>query len=453
VSLRRRLLLSVLVVVVVLAIGVVAVVRTQRTYLVRQVDQQLEIIRPTIADQPSGGALSNAGVTIGSAQADFYLATRRADGTVSALSGAVLPLVVPDLAKVDSAALVPGKTFTVRAVGSAARFRIMSIAQTPDGSWLVAGLPLGNIDRAQRKLVLSLIALAAVIGVSVILAAWWVVRLGLRPIEQLTRISESIVRGDRSRRSLHTEANTESGKLGRAFNLMLDERDEGEQQLRRFVADASHELRTPLTSIRGFLDAFANGRFASDIERADAMRRMNREVARMHHLVQDLLLLADLDQERPLHRTTFDLRRVVTDVAGDAIALHPSRRIESGGGEQEPINVSADLMRVQQVVVAVMHNAVTHTFADTTICVGTRREQAAAVVTIRDDGPGIDAKDLARVFERFYRTDASRTRRVGGGSGLGLAIAQAVINAHGGEISVESSPGAGCTFTIRLPLG
>jgi two-component system, OmpR family, sensor kinase len=439
--------------VLVLVVGVTAVVRSQRAYLIRQVDRQLEIIRPMMLALPQGDQLPDFPANSDIQRRSFYVATRNPDGSATPWSLDAPPGVVPDLTRVETTSLSPGRTFTVSAVGSSTMFRVMSIVERGDRAWLVAALPLDTIERAQRRLSVSLLALAVVIVVALVLAGWWVVRLGLRPIEQLTRVSEAVVGGDRSQRSSEVRGNTESAKLGRAFNLMLDERDDVEGRLRQFVADASHELRTPLTSIRGFLDAFANGRFESPPDRADAMRRINREVSRMHHLAEDLLLLAELDRERPLHRTNFDLTQLMTDVAEDAMVLHPSRTIEPAGNSADPITVSADLIQIQQVLIAVMHNATTHTFADTTIRFGVHRERDLAVVTVSDDGPGIRHEDLDRVFERFYRTDASRARNAGGGSGLGLAIAKAVVNAHAGSISVVSSPGSGCRFEIRLPLG
>jgi two-component system, OmpR family, sensor kinase len=449
-SLRRRLLFSLLLLLVVLALGGVTVVRAQRAYLVDQVDEQLEIVRPTIAGASVGPDLQGELGGRDIPQGNFSLALLAPDGTVTPFLEGGGPLDTPELSNLDQSTLSAGVNFTADAVESGSQVRVMSIARAADGNWLIVAFPLDNVNDAQRRLIVSLLALGLVIGVSAACVAWWIHRLGLRPIEQLTRVSSSMVAGDRSQRSATVDPNTEAGKLGLAFNLMLDERDDVEDRLRRFVADASHELRTPLTSVRGFLDAFASGRFETEASQADAVRRMTRETLRMQHLVEDLLVLADTDRQRPLRRTHVDVGLTVRDIVQDAQAIHPSRRIDITV-PVDPLMITADLIAMQQIVAALVDNALTHTFDDTIVRCGVDRQGDDVVISVIDDGPGVRPEEVELVFERFYRADASRTRHGRGGSGLGLSIVKSLVEAHGGSISLHSPPNQGCQIQVRLP--
>jgi two-component system OmpR family sensor kinase len=227
--------------------------------------------------------------------------------------------------------------------------------------------------------------------------------------------------------------------------------------MRRFVADASHELRTPLTTIRGFAELYRQGGAASDADVARFMRRIEDEAKRMGLLVEDLLLLARMDQERPLARNPVDLLLLASDGVNDARAVAPDRpiRLEVGATDPPPV-VLGDEARLRQVLANLIGNALTHTPAGTpvtvTVATATGRERGpTVVVSVADDGPGLTSEAAGRVFERFYRADAARNRR-DGGSGLGLAIVAALVAGHGGAVSVESAPGAGACFRVELPL-
>jgi two-component system OmpR family sensor kinase len=223
-----------------------------------------------------------------------------------------------------------------------------------------------------------------------------------------------------------------------------------EERMRRFVGDASHELRTPLTSIRGFAELHRQGAVPDGEELTRVIRRIEDEATRMGVLVDDLLLLARLDQQRPLERQPVDLHRIGEDAAGDVHAMAPERDVafEDLGGE--PV-VSGDEARLRQVVANLIANAVTHTPPDAAIRVRAGVVDGQAVLEVADTGPGLDPEHAARVFERFYRADVSRTR-ASGGSGLGLSIVAALVAAHGGVVEVDSQPGQGATFRVRLPL-
>jgi two-component system OmpR family sensor kinase len=288
------------------------------------------------------------------------------------------------------------------------------------------------------------------------LLSWWLVRLGLRPLDRMAETAGAIAGGDLSKRVEPADDRTEVGQLGTALNTMLgrietsfEEQRASEARLRRFVADASHELRTPLTSIRGYAELFRRGAAdrPEDLERA--MRRIEDEGARMGLIVDDLLLLARLDQGRPLERRPVDLTALAGDAADDLRAADPDREVTLDA--QRDVAVEGDEPRLRQVVANLLDNARTHTPAGTPVTIRLAVEGQDAVLDVADRGPGMSDDEAARVFERFYRGDPSRSRE-SGGTGLGLSIAAAIVRAHGGTIGVSAAPGEGTTFRIRLPL-
>jgi two-component system OmpR family sensor kinase len=269
----------------------------------------------------------------------------------------------------------------------------------------------------------------------------------------------AIAAGDLSRRVEPADDRTEVGRLGTSLNAMLEqiedafaERTESEDRLRRFVADAAHELRTPLTSIRGYAELFRRGAADRPEDLAKSMQRIEAEAARMGVLVDDLLLLARLDQGRPLETAPVDVGRVATDVVSDAAVRRPDRpvglHLDADGGS---LLVTGDDGRLHQAVQNLVANALTHTPDGTPVQVTVAREDGHVVVEVADEGPGIPAESVPHLFERFYRVDGSRARGQGGGTGLGLSIVAAVAEAHGGTAEAESSLGGGARFRIRLP--
>ena len=293
---------------------------------------------------------------------------------------------------------------------------------------------------APALLVGRLAVLAAVIA-----AAWWVLRCALRPIGEVTRVAEAVLAGDRSRRVAVGFAGTEAAHLAGALNLILDQQQATEEQLRRFIADASHELRTPVAAIAGFTDLYRQGAIQPE-QLADLMRRIGQEAARMRGLVEDLLLLARLDEGRPLDRAPVNPAALVADAILDASATHPSRTLRVVGPTNTDAYVLGDQARLRQVLAILVSNALTHTRGAVTITL-----DAAAggpVVVVGDQGPGMDREAVARAFDRFWRGDVARER---GGSGLGLAIAQAIVEAHGGTITLTSSLSSGTHVRVALP--
>jgi two-component system OmpR family sensor kinase len=271
----------------------------------------------------------------------------------------------------------------------------------------------------------------------------------------MAETATAIAGGDLSRRVDEQDGTSEIGQLGVAFNGMLTqiegevaERRASEERLRRFAADASHELRTPLTSIRGYAELFRRGAADRPEDLALTMRRIESEATRMTSLVDDLLLLARLDRKRPLERNPVDVGRIVHDVVAGERVVHPDReyRLEADG-----VRVLGDEARLRQVLLNLIANAASHTPAGTSIEVAVRSERGEAVIEVADHGEGLTPEDAERVFERFFRVDAARARGDGGGSGLGLAIVAAIVDAHGGRVEVESTPGHGARFRVRLP--
>jgi two-component system OmpR family sensor kinase len=379
------------------------------------------------------------------------------------------------LASVDSAAGAPrvpadrlddtsGRPFTVEAASGTVQWRVLVVG-LPSGGALVIGAPLGDVRSTVRRLAV----LELVIGVVVLLAfaalGYAVVRRSLRPLVEVESTAEAIARGDLSRRVPESDPRTEVGSLAQSLNAMLGQIEgafgaqqaseasarHSEERMRRFVADASHELRTPLTSIRGFAELYRQGAVSEPAELDRVMRRVEDEAARMGLLVEDLLLLARLDQQRPLQREPVDLLDLARDAVHDASAVDPTRTVslEVMGGD--PPVVIGDDARLRQVFGNLVTNALTHTPDGTPIAVRVGTVGGEAVVEVVDRGPGLDGEQAARAFERFYRADASRTR-AHGGSGLGLSIVAALVAAHGGRVELDTAPGQGATFRVRLPL-
>jgi len=252
------------------------------------------------------------------------------------------------------------------------------------------------------------------------------------------------------------DSNTEVGRLATSLNAMLSRieeafavRTDSENKLRRFVADASHELRTPITAIRGFSELHRQGAVTGEKETSELIGRIENESKRMGSLVEDLLLLARLDQAREMETKPVDINQVVEDAVISARVAGPQHPItfEPKGAE---VFILGDQLRIHQVVANLLSNARSHTPAGTPIHVEIKTSDSAIEIAVRDQGPGLSQEDQKRIFERFYRADGSRVRHGEDGSGLGLSIVDAVMRAHGGSVSVQSELGKGATFTLKF---
>ena len=338
--------------------------------------------------------------------------------------------------------------------GSALRYRVLA-EPLAGGGTLVVAVPLTEVDQTLHRLlrIEFLVTLAVLVALGSL--SWWIVRRGLRPLEDMTETAGAIAAGDLSRRVPDVPGRTEVGRLGEALNAMLGNieqafaaRTASEERLRRFLADASHELRTPLTSIRGYAEMFDRGARDRPEDLATSMHQIRSEADRMSALVNDLLLLARLDRERPIERQPVDLSDVVADAVGAARVSAGDRPVSySPNGH---VVVVGDAGRLRQVVDNLITNAVRHTPSGTPVEVRVARSNGAAVVEVEDHGQGIDPAEQAHIFEPFHRADRSRARATGG-VGLGLAIVAAITRAHGGDVGVRSDGRSGSTFWIRLP--
>jgi two-component system OmpR family sensor kinase len=306
---------------------------------------------------------------------------------------------------------------------------------------------------SRLRLIEGIVAGAVVLGLGCL--SWWLVRRGLRPLERIGETAGAIAAGDLSRRVEPATERTEIGRLGLSLNAMLaqieaafDERRASEQRLRRFVADASHELRTPLTSIRGYAELFRRGAGSRPEDLAKSMQRIEAEASRMGVLVDDLLLLARLDQGRPLEQQPVDLSKVVSQAVESARVIEPDRPIDLS------LNGTASLIgdegRLRQVVDNLVDNCRVHTPPGTPVRVKLSTDGDHVVLSVADEGSGLAPEVAGRVFERFYRGDPARSRETGG-AGLGLSIVSAIVEAHGGTVTASSSDGTGATFEVRLP--
>ncbi|MEX1009670.1 MAG: HAMP domain-containing sensor histidine kinase [Acidimicrobiia bacterium] len=446
----------------VLVSAAVVIVRTTETYLIERVDAQLADIPARAFDRitetfpsasprtfPSRPSLSSAYVARVADDVLTVLSTPNASS-----SGSGRPKVSPARAVAGADHDSP-ENFTVASTRGSSGWRVRAIAE-PDGGTLVLALSLRDVDASVHRLVLvEMLATGLVIAI-LGLVTFWVIRLGVRPIKRMTATATAIASGDLSQRVPAERSGTEAGELGDALNTMLsriedafDQRSLSEARLRQFVADASHELRTPVTTIRGYAELYRQGGLKNEAELGQAMRRTEQETVRMGSLVDDLLLLARLDEGRPLQCAPLDLGVIAVDAAADARVLAPDRSIEAAVAEG--VTVHGDEDRIRQVLANLVANALLHTPDSAPVVVRVRTLGSRGVVEVQDEGPGLLPEHAARAFERFWRADASRSRN-GGGSGLGLAIVKAIAEAHGGTASFASAIGVGTTVRVELPL-
>lgn len=306
-------------------------------------------------------------------------------------------------------------------------------------------------ERVARVAVISSVVTVLAIGA---LSAF-AIRSGLRPLENIADTAAEIGSGDLTRRIATADPDTELGRLGTALNTMLErlesafrDKESSEARLRRFVADASHELRTPIATIRGYAELFRRGAAERPNHLAEVISRVESEALRMGTLVDELLLLARLDQGRPLERETVELTALATDAVNDARATQPARLIELE--HTGPLTVTGDPGRLRQVLANVLSNVLAHTPVDASATVRLRADGEHAVIEVVDTGPGLAEHERARVFERFYRSERARGGDTGG-SGLGLPIVESVAIAHGGTVTLTSEKGHGTTVRIALP--
>ncbi|MFM9274253.1 ATP-binding protein [Pseudarthrobacter sp. NKDBFgelt] len=327
------------------------------------------------------------------------------------------------------------------------------------------GLPLRSVDDVLKHATLVVTGVGLLTLLLASLIASWTVSRSFRPLARVEKTAAAIAAGDLSRRVEVENPGTELGRLSRSLNAMLAHietafaaRTASEARMRRFAADASHELRTPLVTIRGFSELYRHGALATEEDVSTAMGRIESEAKRMGSMVEDLLLLTRLDEQRPLQQKPVDLQLIAHDAVVDTQASDRSRVISLtglDGGPATPAPALGDEAKLRQVVGNLVGNALRYTPEGSPIelAVGVRAAedgQLLSVIEVRDHGPGISEEDASKVFERFYRADTSRTRETGG-SGLGLAIVAAIVGSHSGSVRVEKTDGGGATLVVSLP--
>jgi two-component system, OmpR family, sensor kinase len=340
--------------------------------------------------------------------------------------------------------------FTVSGGDGSGRYRVRASEDPQElGFVLLIAQPIRAEESTLHRLFLIETLVTVIVLTALAALALWIIRISLRPLRRIEQTAAAITAGDLSRRVEYADPQTEVGRVGSALNAMLDRIESSDRRLRRFIADASHELRTPLAAVRAYAELFGRGAAARPADLERSMSGITRETERMSLLVDDLLLLARLDEGRPLEQKPVDLAVVVGEAVDAARVVEPGRPIDLS---VEPATVTGDEAPLRQVVDNLLANARTHTPAGTPVSVDLGRVDGHAVLTVADRGPGLTEEQAARVFERFYRADDSRAR-ASGGAGLGLSIVSAVTEAHGGTAEARPTAGGGATFVITLPLG
>ncbi|MEU7820112.1 HAMP domain-containing sensor histidine kinase [Catellatospora sp. NPDC049133] len=476
-SLRARLLAGVLALVCAgFVVADMASVSLLRMYMIQQIDDQLDLAMHDLTARDRSEFTQDEVDKFTKDKADgrsffdaYVLELRDNDGGVQAQygrdqrGGPALPRL-----DIESVRRLAGKPFFVPNEVSYHRhpgYQVL-VGERLDGTGsVVIAYDLTGVAKTMARLgAIEIAVTLAVLGLATALGVW-VIRMGLRPLTEVEQTAEEIIAGgDLSRRVPEQVApRTEMGRLSRTLNTMLAqiegsfaERTESEARLRRFVADASHELRTPLAGIRGLAELHRQGVVTDPAEVSALLARIETEATRMGLLVEDLLMLARLDEQRPLRSEPVDLVPIAADAIESAQLRELDRPLRLELLDGEPPVVLGDEDRLRQVVTNLLGNALTHTPAGTPVTVRVGVEDNRAVLQVIDRGPGLSPAHAERVFERFYRADPARARdherSPAAGSGLGLSIVAALIAAHGGEVCHRPTPGGGATFRITLPL-
>lgn len=448
-SLRSRLLFAVAAVVVVNVVAALIVISVTSDQLQDQIDERL------------AAAAADTQRSVGTPEiiplSDVYYGLISIDGDLTTVHpvrnrGQTFPPPEIKRMSVDAASLRP---VTVDAVESELDYRVVTL-DTAAGTMVLAS-PLDGYEFTVNRLTRWVGASAAAAILVLAAVAWWILRLGIRPIKQMTAAAEVIAGGDLSERIVDADPDTEAGQLGIALNTMMsrietsfDERTRAEVRLRQFIADASHELRTPLATIRGYADLYQAGGLEDRAGLDDAMRRTRQESERMSRLVGDMLNLAKLDRNPRLRTVSVDLCALAADALADAVAIGSERQLDV---DLPPHRIltrgDEDLLR--QVFSNLIQNALDHSGPNAAVRVSVRVIGDDAVVRVEDRGRGMAPEVVARATERFYRSDPARSRE-NGGAGLGLAIVDSVVAAHHGSLSIDSEQGQGTTIEFTLPL-
>jgi len=340
-------------------------------------------------------------------------------------------------------------------------FRVMA-STLSNGDILILAQPVGDTQSTLQRLLLVELVVTAGAVLAALAAGFWLVRIGLRPLRDMETAAESIAAGNLTERVPGENEKTEVGRLARTLNVMLTRIEsafaarvaseqrlrESDAHLRRFVADASHELRTPIAAVSAYAELFGRGASEQKEDLERLMRGIMTETGRMEHLVSNLLLLARLDEGRPTEMQSVDVVALVAEAVHTAQTVGPAWPVHFTA--TRPIEVVGDPTGLRQVIDNLLGNVRAHTPEGTTTEVSVDGDASAAVIVVADAGPGMAPDQVEHIFERFYRSDPSRSR-LHGGAGLGLSIVSAIVAGHGGTVAASSTEGEGTTFTVRLP--
>ena len=351
-----------------------------------------------------------------------------------------------------------GVPFTFESGNS--HYRVLALELPSRVGIVIASISLEDVDDSIARLQYLMLLIGVATMILIIVLSRRAITISLKPLAAVESTAEAIAEGNLSARLPIAKPETEVGRLVGSLNQMLTRiedsfavRVKSEEKLRRFVADASHELRTPLTAIRGFAELHRQGAVTGEEKTRELIGRIEDESIRMGTLVEDLLLLARLDQSPEIEREPVNLNELIHSASESARASSPEHQISMILPDEE-LFILGDRNRIFQVVANLLENARNHTPAGSSIQVSLTESEDEIKIEVADNGPGIDKHDLERIFERFYRADSSRTRtRKSEGSGLGLSIVKAVMQAHGGDVTVDSTMGVGSSFTLHFPIG
>jgi two-component system OmpR family sensor kinase len=435
------------------------------SYLQGQVDDKLKVAVNSVRQQQSFSQLQEQNPNV---PTDYSLMLLRPGQPAFPFGGSKESH--PDISSFSTADAVEREQEPFQVRGTDGRnWRVVAL-NVLDGNQrsavVVIGLPLYPVDSVMEHAALVVIGVGLLTLVLAFFIATWTVSRSFRPLGRVEKTAAAIAAGDLSRRVDVENPGTEVGRLGSSLNAMLAHiesafaaRMASEERMRRFAADASHELRTPLVTIRGFSELYRHGALTAEEDVATAMGRIESEAKRMGSMVEDLLLLARLDEQRPLQQKPVDLLLLANDAVVDTQASARNRTISLtglDGGAAAPAPVLGDEAKLRQVVGNLMGNALRYTPEGTPIelAVGVRTTEDGSrfsVLEVRDHGAGISEDEAPKIFERFYRADTSRTRETGG-SGLGLAIVAAIVGSHSGAVRLEQTDGGGATMVVSLPF-
>jgi two-component system OmpR family sensor kinase len=476
-SLRSRLLLATL---SLAAVGILisdfAAETALRSFLITQVDKQLTGIIDQSSQRLDRAGIENQPTVPTDDNALAYRPVRPLRGVPTStrvslldLNGKVIGQIGGDISTVNqfptfkgldqkSVTALNGKPFTVHGLGGLPDIR--AVAQLlPSGlGTVVVSTSLTDIENTSHELAILFFVITAIMLLVLAALARLIIAISLKPLREVETTAAAFADGDFTARLPQNNPKTEVGRLSKSLNSMLGRIEESfaakvesESKLRRFVADASHELRTPLTAIRGFAELHRQGAVSGTEPTKELLGRIESESIRMGALVEDLLLLARMDQAPQLKQEPVDLNQVISECVASARAAGPNHPISVRLGDEDNY-VLGDAIRVHQAIQNLLANARTHTPTGTAIEINVESDDRELRVSVSDHGPGLSAQDQEKIFERFFRADPSRVRKGGEGAGLGLAIVDAVMKAHHGKVSVTSELGKGATFTLHFPI-